>query len=166
MIALQKKNMTKQSSNLTPIWQNILNLQPIPEPTEEWMTFHSRMRNSDNRFQGTTKKVLCVCSAGLLRSPTAAQILSAGPFNFNTRSVGIESEHALIVLDKVLINWADDIICFTEDHMNRIHEMIDEMPYGVSARVLLIDCPDDFAYFDPELVKYLTSKFKELYGPK
>lgn len=124
------------------------------------------MRNSDNNNQGDTKRILCVCSAGLLRSPTAAQILSAEPFGFNTRSVGIESEYALIVLDKVMLNWADDIICFQEEHMYSIHEMIDEMAYGVAGRVLFVDCPDNYGYKNPQLVNYFTNKFKELYGPK
>ncbi len=64
------------------------------------MTFN-RLHNMRNPHQGSNKKVLCVCSAGLLRSPTLAWILSNEPFNFNTRAVGTSSEYALIVLDEV-----------------------------------------------------------------
>ncbi len=129
------------------------------------MTFHSRMRNSDNPHQGKFKKVLCVCSAGLLRSPTAAHILSAEPFNFNTRSVGCRSEYALIPLDKVHIAWADTIICFEKEHAVIIANMQEEMCWA-TPEVKLVDCPDDFGYRDPQLVEYLTSKFKEMYGLK
>lgn len=43
-----------------------------------------------NSAQGRFRKVLCVCSAGVLRSPTAAWVFSNAPFNFNTRSAGTE----------------------------------------------------------------------------
>lgn len=70
----------------------------------------NRLANCKNRFQGTYKKVLCVCSAGLLRSPTAALILSQEPFNYNTRACGITEEFALIPIDDVLIDWADELV--------------------------------------------------------
>ena len=52
------------------------------------MSLMNRLGNSKNPYQGDFKKVLCVCSAGLLRSPTAAWVLSNAPFNFNTREIG------------------------------------------------------------------------------
>lgn len=48
----------------------------------------NRIANASNKFQGSYKRVLCVCSAGLLRSPTAALVLSKDPYNFNTRACG------------------------------------------------------------------------------
>ena len=47
------------------------------------MSKMNRLANTQNKYQGKYKKVLCVCSAGLLRSPTAALVLSQEPFNFN-----------------------------------------------------------------------------------
>ena len=47
--------------------------------------YRNRLSNVNNRFQGNFKRVLYVCSAGLLRSPTLAEILSQAPYNFNTR---------------------------------------------------------------------------------
>ena len=41
-----------------------------------------------NEYQGDYKRVLTVCSANMLRSPTIAHVLSAEPYNFNTRSAG------------------------------------------------------------------------------
>ena len=49
-----------------------------------------------NAYQGKHKKVLTVCSAGCLRSPTAAHILSSDPWNFNTRAAGISLEYAIV----------------------------------------------------------------------
>ena len=55
----------------------------------------NRLANSSNRYQGEYKRVLCVCSAGLLRSPTAALVLSQEPYNFNTRAAGLDEAFAL-----------------------------------------------------------------------
>lgn len=122
------------------------------------------MRNTDNPNQGKFKKVLCVCSAGLLSSPTAAHILSAEPFNFNTRSVGAMTEYALIPLDKIHIVWADEIICFEKQHLKIIETMLEELACGAEPKITLVDCPDNFGYRDPILVTLLTDKFKEMYG--
>lgn len=78
------------------------------------MNERNRIHNSGNPYQGKYKRVLCVCSAGLLRSPTAAFVLSNEPFNFNTRAAGINADFALIPVDDVLIAWADEIVCMDE----------------------------------------------------
>ena len=48
---------------------------------------YNRLGNSRNIYQGKDKRVLCVCSAGLLRSPTAANVLHK-EFGYNTRACG------------------------------------------------------------------------------
>lgn len=73
-------------------------------------------------------------------------------------------DYAMIPLDKVQIRWADDIICFDQEHMNKVSEMMEEMPYGDSPRLFRIDAEDEFEYRDPQLVNYFKIKFKELYG--
>ena len=67
------------------------------------MSLMNRLANTHNHYQGDAKRVLCVCSAGLLRSPTAAFVLSQEPFGFNTRAAGIAEDFALIVVDDVLL---------------------------------------------------------------
>ena len=59
------------------------------------MSTFNKLANTRNPYQGTSKRVLCVCSAGLLRSPTIAWILSNPPFNFNTRAAGVSLEYVL-----------------------------------------------------------------------
>ena len=71
----------------------------------------NRLANSSNRWQGKYKRVLCICSAGLLRSPTAAFVLSQEPYNYNTRAAGLTKEFALIPVDEVLLNWAQEVVC-------------------------------------------------------
>jgi hypothetical protein len=48
--------------------------------------------------------------------------------------------------------------------MHKISEMMEEMPYGDSARLFCVDVEDSFCYRDDLLEKELTNKFKELYG--
>ena len=84
----------------------------------------NRLANCHNEFQGDWKKVLCVCSAGLLRSPTIAWVLSNPPWNCNTRACGTDAEYALIPMDKVLLEWADEIVCASGSHMQDVKEML------------------------------------------
>jgi len=113
----------------------------------------NRIHNVGNPHQGKTKKVLCVCSAGLLRSPTAAVVLSADPFNYNTRAVGLSSEYALIVLDAVQIHWADEIVCMSEDQQQAIVKRTEKPVKNLSI-------PDRYAYRDPELMAMIREKYE------
>jgi len=64
------------------------------------MSLRNRIHNSSNPYQGKFKRVLCVCSAGLLRSPTTAFVLSQEPYNYNTRAAGIVDDYALVPVDE------------------------------------------------------------------
>lgn len=92
-----------------------------------------------------------MCSAGLLRSPTTALILSQPPFNFNTRAAGLDESHALIPVDTVLLEWAAYIVCMTVEQEERLTRMTNKP-------VFCLDIPDSFAYRDPELIKLIHSK--------
>lgn len=115
----------------------------------------NRLANCKNPYQGEFKKVLCVCSAGLLRSPTTAYVLSQDPFNFNTRSVGLVKEFALISIDKVLIEWADEIVCMQENQASAVSKLTDKP-------IICLDIDDSFQYRDPQLI----NKIKENYLAK
>jgi hypothetical protein len=65
-------------------------MNPIDE--NYWQT-KERIGNASNKYQGKYKRVLAVCSGGLLRSPTIAHTLAAEPYNYNTRSVGIDPDY-------------------------------------------------------------------------
>lgn len=84
---------------------------------------NNRKWNCSNPNQGKFKRVLCVCSAGLLRSPTLAWVLSNEPYSYNTRACGIDVGHALIPIDDVLIEWADEIFCMDEYQEKRLREL-------------------------------------------
>jgi len=118
---------------------------------------NNRMWNVSNPYQGDTKKVLCVCSAGLLRSPTAAVVLSQVPFNDNTRAVGIDKDHALISIDEVLISWADEIVVMTSGQLSKLNKLFDL----TDKSVFCLDIPDEFSYRDPRLMDMIKLKYLE-----
>lgn len=125
------------------------------------MTTFNRLHNMRNPNQGDNKKVLCVCSAGLLRSPTLAWILSNEPFNYNTRAVGTSSEYALIVLDEVQLQWADAVV-FVDDgnYLTACYdhkELIDNMEHYV------LEIPDIYEFRHPKLVEAATKQLKEAF---
>lgn len=115
----------------------------------------NRRWNAKNPYQGDYKKVLCVCSAGLLRSPTAAWVLSNEPFNFNTRACGMDRDHALIPLDDVLLEWADEIVCMNDYQYIELGKM-------TKKRIINLQIDDSFNYRDPDLVNMVRQHYLNL----
>ena len=116
----------------------------------------NRLANCMNEYQGRTRRVLCVCSAGLLRSPTAAVVLSQEPYNFNTRAAGLNLEYALIPVDEVLIKWADEIVVMEKKMLGRFEKCLKP--------VIVLDIEDCFAYRDPQLVQLIKEKYDSYKG--
>ena len=116
----------------------------------------NRLANVNNLYQHIHKhkRVLCVCSAGLLRSPTAALVLSMEPFNFNTRAAGVVPEFALVPVDEVLLAWADEIVCMEEHHKNAIEALTEKT-------IICLDIEDSFPYRDPELIQLIAERYQQ-----
>ena len=125
------------------------------------MSTLNRIGNVGNRFQGQYKRVLCVCSAGMLRSPTAALVLSQDPYNFNTRAVGISREYALIPLESVHIHWADEIVTLETSHTEIVQNLIDSIQLDSAPRIIQLDIPDNFGYRDPTLIELIKHSYNE-----
>jgi len=123
------------------------------------MSKRNRIYNSKNHNQGAYKRVLCVCSAGLLRSPTVAVVLSQEPFNFNTRAAGIAKDFALIVVDEILLYWADEVVCMQKDQKETIERMLGDQ--GLTTPVVCLDIGDSFEYRDPKLVSLIKDKYSK-----
>ena len=122
------------------------------------MSFN-RLANSGNPYQGDAVKALCICSAGLLRSPSIAKFLTEK--GYNTRCVGTSSEYALIPLDDVLLNWADEIHVVKEQHQSTL-EAIDAVKAqgGVFKKdIYVYDIPDEYRTFDPTLMALIEEEF-------
>lgn len=115
------------------------------------ITFN-KMHNLRNPYQGKAKKVLCVCSAGLLRSPTTANILHKD-YGYNTRSCGVNSEYALIEMDEALLNWADEIVSVSAGITHHI-------PENFLHKVISLDIPDMYEYMGDDLQKIIRAQYK------
>lgn len=121
------------------------------------MSNRNQLYNCRNPSQGDYKKVLCVCSAGLLRSPTAALVLSQAPFNFNTRAAGIEESYALIPVTEVLLYWSDEIVCMTTQHQQMIQRKLDQ--YRLSRLVITLNIDDNYDYRQRELQQAIFAAY-------
>lgn len=117
----------------------------------------NQMANARNEFQGDAKRVLCVCSAGLLRSPTLANVLNK-EFGYNTRAVGSCQEYALIHITSVLVYWANEIVFIEEENKQESEQYtsLEDENYFV------LGIPDNFPYNDEVLKKILLSKYQEI----
>lgn len=120
----------------------------------------NRIANAHNMYQRKEhhKRVLCVCSAGLLRSPTAAFVLSSEPYRFNTRAAGITPEFALVPVDDVLLEWADEIVCMSFEQAEELKSRVNPL---TNKKIVCLDIPDQFAYRDPKLIEMIRSRYDE-----
>ena len=125
------------------------------------MSYMNRLGNCHNKYQMYNKRVLCVCSAGLLRSPTAAVVLSQDPYNFNTRAAGISEEYALIQVDDVLLNWADEIVCMEEYQKHRLIYLLNGL--NLLTPVICLDIKDNYSYRDPVLISHIKNQYDKYY---
>lgn len=118
----------------------------------------NQLANVTNPFQGKTRKVLCVCSAGLLRSPTLANVLHK-ELGYNTRAVGTAKNFALIPLSEALIAWADEIV-FTDTACLDYLDTETEEEIGLyECPVFVLDIPDVHNYGDAELEKACLEQY-------
>lgn len=121
----------------------------------------SAIRIARNPYQGDYKRVLCVCSAGILRSATAAVVLSQDPYNYNTRAAGAE-HYALVPLNDALFCWADEIVCMTKAHMDKIYAHLLDRSDVPQPRIVCLNIPDDYAYRDKELIRLIKQRYDQL----
>lgn len=123
------------------------------------MRYMNRLANVSNRFQGSAKRVLCVCSAGLLRSPTAANVLHK-EYGFNTRACGASEEYALIQLDEVLIAWADELV-FVEQ---RVYDMAWDNYKDLlkNKKNVVLNVPDMYEWGDPKLEAIIKEQYNDV----
>lgn len=129
----------------------------------------NRLGNATNPYQGDFKRVLCVCSAGLLRSPTLAWVLSQDPYNFNTRAVGWNHDFALIPVDEAHIKWADQIV-FVEPSVERgfLSLLNDEVKERLTRtkELITLNIPDNYEYRDPKLVEIIREQYAKAHAAK
>ena len=116
-----------------------------------------------NPYQGEYSRVVFVCTAGLLRSATAATI--GAQMNLNCRACGT-SKDALIPLSLNLIAWADEIYFVNKENYDQAMETFKDNEFAIDhlkwATVWSI--PDVYPYMDPTLVQIVTELLDQDYN--
>lgn len=117
----------------------------------------NQIGNLHNPFQTSAKRLLCVCSAGMLRSPTMANVLHK-EYGYNTRSCGSCESFALIPISEALILWADEIVFTNESAYGECSEAAKEL-LEMQGPVIILNIPDDFSWDDLELVWHIKEQY-------
>ena len=110
-----------------------------------------------NPYQGMDKKVLFVCSAGILRSATAARIYGR---KYNTRCAGTGLQYALIPLNEILMDWADEVVFVHPWNYDQAGFYFDLIPYKDKIKILNI--PDIYEHMDAALINELEQQYEVL----
>jgi predicted protein tyrosine phosphatase len=114
----------------------------------------------DNKFQTDAKRLLFVCSVGMLRSPTA-QMVATG-MGFNARACGSEVDIALIPLSCNLINWANHIIFMNPENLTQAIKTFDPVGYkeDIEQKAIVWNINDDYNWGDTVLWNIVHEKLK------
>lgn len=116
----------------------------------------------NNLYQGNEQRLLFVCSVGLLRSPTCADV--ATKLGFNARSCGSAVNIALIPISVNLMKWADKIIFVNNQNFKQMVELFkfDQDISEFKRKSIIWDIEDDFERNDLQLVELATSKLIQM----
>lgn len=118
----------------------------------------NQLANVHNQFQGLTKKILFVCSAGLLRSPTAANTIHKR-LGLNTRACGSCKDFALIPITEALINWADEIVFVNSDNVIDLDSEERVLISDLDKTISVLNVPDEFDWGNTELEEIIFNQF-------
>ncbi len=107
-----------------------------------------------NPFQGDDKKVLFVCTMGILRSATGARIYAG---RYNTRCAGTDLDEALVPVTQTLLDWADEVVFV---HPKNYGDLIGKFKMPDNLKVLKI--PDEYDHMDPAIVTAFNEQYEKL----
>lgn len=113
-----------------------------------------------NQYQTGAKRLLFVCSVGMLRSPTAADV--AASLGYNSRACGSCVDVALIPLSVNLILWADKIIFVNRENYREALDIFTPVGYedDILPKAIIWDLPDNYRWHDEWLVGYIENLLK------
>lgn len=120
----------------------------------------------DNHSQGKDLRVVFVCSAGLLRSPTAARI--AGEYGINSRSAGSHLHYALIPLTANLIKWAHWIVFMNSSNEDEACRKISDLDLltDLKEKTIVWNIEDTYNYMDESLVWKIEKELEKTFDVK
>ena len=103
-------------------------------------------------------KLLFICTANKLRSPTAEAVFSAYE-GVEAISAGTDTD-AETPVSGDLIEWADTIFVMEKAHRNKVSKKFRSLLKN--KRLIVLDIPDEYEYMQPELVQLLEARVPRL----
>ncbi len=100
------------------------------------------------------QKVLFVCNANRLRSPTAERIFRGRP-GLEVKSAGVDS-NASVGVSRDLMEWADIIFVMEKRQRNIIHKNFKDM--YERKRIVCLYIPDEYDFMHPDLIELLLER--------
>jgi predicted protein tyrosine phosphatase len=120
----------------------------------------NQLFNVRNNAQGDTKKVLTVCSAGLLRSATLANFL-VKEYGYNVRNCGTVESYALVPISQALVAWADEIVFVNKENFEHVEDDLrDFLTTEGMGKIKVLDIPDMYNFNDPKLVEICREQYQ------
>lgn len=118
-----------------------------------------------NPHQTKALRVLCLCSVGMLRSPTLANALNER-YGHNTRSCGVTTTHALVPVSEALLHWADELVFVDFDAYDEFTESSDSVSIldllkSQGTDVYILNIPDVYDWNDAELRTISVNQYLE-----
>lgn len=100
------------------------------------------------------QRLLFICSANRLRSPTAEQVFSEYP-QVEAYSAGL-SHDAVDPLTAEHLEGIDIVFVMEKAHRNKLSKKF--KAHLKSARVICLNIPDEFEFMQPELIAMLKAR--------
>ena len=126
------------------------------------------LHNVTNPYQGKDKRVLSLCSASILRSPSCAVVLNS-KYGYNTRAAGV-SDYAVIPVSTALLEWAAEIVCVEQEVeiqlMNDIQLLVNQGLWveedidEIRQKTITLDIPDIYEYMNPTLQRIIIEQYE------
>jgi predicted protein tyrosine phosphatase len=101
-------------------------------------------------------KMLFVCSANRLRSPTAEAVFSAIE-NIEALSAGTNHDAENPVSGDI-IEWADIVFVMERAHRQKLQRRFGRLL--LTKKIVVLGIPDDYDYMDTELIQILKDKVR------
>lgn len=83
-------------------------------------------------------------------------------YGYNTRAAGHSEEYALVVVDDVLLGWANEVVCANAEVAKWLCVRFPEL--ASDPRLVTLDLPDMYEWNDPELVKAIIEQYAPYVG--
>lgn len=114
----------------------------------------------DNPWQGKDLRLLFVCSVGMLRSPTFADVATSK--GYNARSCGSDTNFALIPVSANLVYWADKIVFINYENYVQTKTNLEDYASLISKKSIVLNITDDFERNDTWLISEASDVIDEI----